>query len=357
MHLRSSFRKRLLARNMVGDQNVGVRFTEVEAGGSAGTPVSVCGAPSVFSVSQVENNRSAMGASKGRPAAGELVMVGAFESSQTGMAAAGVVSGAGNGELTLSQHTIRVLRERAHTPMKLGAIFGALRDYPDREMAEFLQAGLAYGFRIPVRKLVCLPFAVHNLKSAYQFPEVLQEKIDKEVRLGRMAGPFLSPPLENLVVSPLGIVPKREPGKFRLIQHLSHPKGNSLNNALDEADTSVAYQSFESALAIVRSLGGEAEMAKVDIESAFRLLPIHPDSFHLMGCRAGGWYYVDRCLLMGCAISCAYFERFSSFLHWAVVRRSGLGQVAHYLDDFLFLGSAGSGECAYILGTMQSLIC
>lgn len=64
-------------------------------------------------------------------------------------------------------------------------------------------------------------------------------------------------------------------------------------------------------------------MAKSDVEAAFRLLPVHPQSFHLLGCFWQGSYFVDRCLPMGCSISCALFETFSSFFEWAV--RESLG--------------------------------
>ncbi|KAM4690414.1 uncharacterized protein WCC33_017798 [Rhinophrynus dorsalis] len=52
---------------------------------------------------------------------------------------------------------------------------------------------------------------------------------------------------------------------------------------------------------------------------------------------------------MGCSISCAYFEAFSSFLHWAVAQSVTAGEVAHYLDDFLFIGSPGGRECQELL--------
>lgn len=48
-----------------------------------------------------------------------------------------------------------------------------------------------------------------NLRSALAHLEVVSEKLAKEVALGRMAGPFGLPRLDNLVVSPLGVVPKK----------------------------------------------------------------------------------------------------------------------------------------------------
>lgn len=96
-------------------------------------------------------------------------------------------------------------------------------------------------------------------------------------------------------------------------------------------------------------------MAKSDIEAAFWLLPVHPDSFRLLGCKWNGAYYVDRCLPMGCSISCALFETFISFFEWAVRDVSGINSIIHYLDDFLCVGPAGSNICAVLLGTLQHL--
>ena len=41
----------------------------------------------------------------------------------------------------------------------------------------------------------------------------------------------------------------------------------------------VKYASFVTAVGLVASAGPQSLMAKADIESAFRLLPVHPDDF------------------------------------------------------------------------------
>ena len=48
----------------------------------------------------------------------------------------------------------------------------------------------------------------------------LWNKVMKEVKLGRYAGPYVSPPFEYFVQSPIGLVPKAG-NKTRLIFHLS----------------------------------------------------------------------------------------------------------------------------------------
>ncbi|XP_063297730.1 apolipoprotein L6-like [Pelobates fuscus] len=67
-----------------------------------------------------------------------------------------------------------------------------------------------------------------------------------------MAGPFASPPLVGLRVSPLVVVPKKEADKFRMIHHLSYPKGASVNDDIDKALCSVSYTSFDKAVELVK---------------------------------------------------------------------------------------------------------
>lgn len=56
---------------------------------------------------------------------------------------------------------------------------------------------------------------------------IVRDKTAKEVAVGRVLGPFEAYPLPNFSISPLGVVPKKAPGEFCLIHHLSYPKGTS----------------------------------------------------------------------------------------------------------------------------------
>lgn len=136
---------------------------------------------------------------------------------------------------------------------------------------------------------------------------------------------------------------------------LSFPKGGSVNNAIDPEACAVSYTSLDAAVFWVQHYGKVALMAKTYIESAFRLLPVHPRSFHLLGCRWLGAFYVDRCLPMGCSISCAFFETFGSFLELVVRDVAGVNSVIHYLDDFLCVGPPSSKLCGILLATVQDL--
>ena len=86
------------------------------------------------------------------------------------------------------------------------------------------------------------------------FP-ILKEKIKQEVDAGRVAGPFDNPPFENLHISPLGLLPKKTPGEFRIIQHLSYPEGSSMNDGIPDSLCSVHYQNIDNAVELVKKFG------------------------------------------------------------------------------------------------------
>lgn len=60
---------------------------------------------------------------------------------------------------------------------------------------------------------------------------------------------------------------------------MSHLAGLSVNDRINPEVCKVSYTSFDVAISWVKRYGKGALMAKTDIEAAFRLLPVHPDSF------------------------------------------------------------------------------
>ena len=118
--------------------------------------------------------------------------------------------------------------------------------------------------------------------------------------LGRVAGPFAEPPFPNLQVSRLGIVPKKHSEKFRTIFHLSYPKsGVSINSCIDKEGFSLNYATIDNAIQSIQSLGRGIFMCKMDVESAFRLFPVHPGDYDLLGMHWDDSYYFDKVLPFG----------------------------------------------------------
>ena len=83
------------------------------------------------------------------------------------------------------------------------------------------------------------------------------------------------------------------------------------------------YQSLDDAVNLVARDGRRSLMAKADIESTFRLLPVHPEDFCSLGIMVNDNFYVDKALPFGIACAPAYFELFSTFVEWAARQNKG----------------------------------
>ncbi|XP_071950801.1 uncharacterized protein [Antedon mediterranea] len=224
----------------------------------------------------------------------------------------------------------------------------------ERELYREIVNGFEFGFR-----LLCAnpptPGVARNHLSAIQLPEQIEEFITKGLNLGRLAGPFSSPPLNNFVSSPLGVVPKAESGKFRIIQDLSYPRGASVNSGIPHDASQVSYDTIDVVINLVLKNGPGSLMAKTDIEDAFRIIPIHPCDYHLLGFSWNNKYYYDRCLPMGASRSCSIFESFSTALVWIMRTKFNIPDISHILDDFFFVGPKHSNLCQNALTNFISL--
>jgi hypothetical protein len=52
---------------------------------------------------------------------------------------------------------------------------------------------------------------------------------------------------------------------------------------------------------------------------------------------------------LGCSVSSAAWVKFSTFIKWLVQKEAKKGLSMHYLDDYLFVGAQGSGDCSTLL--------
>ena len=160
------------------------------------------------------------------------------------------------------------------TPINIERLAYHLTGYPKDLYINYLITGFSKGFKINFHGSVGSNFS-NNLFSTSQLPLVIEHKLAKEIDMGRIKGPFDSPPLDNFSVSPIGVVPKKAANEFRMIQHLSFPFGNSINDHIPKEFSSVQYASVDDAIRIIKSLGRGCAMAKCDVHSAFRIIPLH----------------------------------------------------------------------------------
>lgn len=183
-----------------------------------------------------------------------------------------------------------------HTPLILPVWQGLLSSYPCQEMAHFFLRGILEGFRLGCcLSTITLKSAKRNMHSALQHPDVVDEYIMNEVHEGRVVGPFIRGISPFAHVSRFGVIPKSgQPNKWRLIVDLSHPKGFSVNDGIPKNLCSMKYMKVDDAVKKIIDLGVGCRLAKIDVKSAFRLLPVHPIDRHLLAMEWRGQIYNYR---------------------------------------------------------------
>ena len=94
------------------------------------------------------------------------------------------------------------------------------------------------------------------------------------------------------------MIPKQHAsGQWRLIVNLSHPEGYSVNDGIDSGLSSLSYVSVDNLTEVVVQLGREAQLAKMDIKSAYRAVPVYPEVRLLLGVAWSEQVYVDSGVL------------------------------------------------------------
>ncbi len=234
----------------------------------------------------------------------------------------------------------------AQTPLRVREWERALQGHPDKGFVAYLLNGMRCGCRVGFNhRAVSLKSAKRNMRSAAEEPKVVDSYLAKERAAGRIIGPLSLPGGEGVHVSRFGVIPKpHQPGKWRLIVDLSHPKGRSVNDGVDRELCSLSYASIDVASSMVLRLGRLAELAKLDIASAYRIVPVHPEDRPLLGMRWNGALFVDSALPFGLRSPPKVFTAVVDGLEWILRAQGACGSI-HYLDDFLFVGAPGSGTC------------
>ena len=212
----------------------------------------------------------------------------------------------------------------------------------DTVKSHYLVRGFAQGFSIEFQGEECPMLEDNNPCLSSNLIPVIEEKILKETQAGRIQGPFSHPPFQNFRVSPIKVVPKKTAGQFRFIHNLSFPydEGTSINSSIPRDKVAVQYCSLDDAITHIKWVGKHAWLAKTDIESAFRIIPITPADHHLLGFVWQGQYYYDTTLPMGCSMSCAIFEAFSTAIQWIAQNKLNIPRIVHVLDDFLIISDS-----------------
>ncbi len=183
-----------------------------------------------------------------------------------------------------------------------------------------------------------------NLESAADHPDAIDQNIAAELSIARRKGPYTDIPFENFYSNPLGVVFKKGKSKPRVIHHLSWPRtsaSTSVNASIFDFD--VKLDAFDKALVHIRELGAGCLMSKIDIESAYRCIPVRPADWPLLGLQWRGQYYFDIVMQFGITSATAIFEWYSSAAQYIAERSCAIKHMVHYVDDFMLLSQGMAG--------------
>ena len=240
----------------------------------------------------------------------------------------------------------------AVSPLHVEEFSRELASHPNQQQVSYVLRGLQFGFKLGFRPSLKLKPAKKNKPSATLHATVIDEYLANEVMLGRVAGPFPSPPLPNLHISSFGVIPKRgQPGKWLLIVDLSSPGGSSVNDGIDPQDFTLQYIKVDEVIRMVSRYGPGALMAKFDVEAAYRNVPIHPEDRFLLGMKWREQFYVDLALPFGLRSAPFIFNTVVDMVEWILLNQHNVSDLLHYLDDFISAGPPQSPQCAYNLST------
>ena len=235
-----------------------------------------------------------------------------------------------------------------------------LSAHPDRRYVKFIVDGIQRGFRIGCNASRSdLRSSTRNVLATYSNSSVVDKYLKEELEHGRLVV-VESMQAGDIHVSKLGVIPKKhQPGKWRLIVNLSSPKGASTNDFISPSLCSLSYASVDDAAAYVFQAGRGALLAKLDVKSAYRNIPVHPDDRYLLGIQWQGKTFVDTCLPFGLRSAPKLFNAVADALEWIIVNEGGGVQVEfviHYLDDFLFGGRPGGRPGPEVCGRVLDLV-
>ena len=243
------------------------------------------------------------------------------------------------------------------TPLKVQEWEELLRAHPDKQFVSFITEGIKNGFRIGY-DWACrskAKSAKKNMKSADDHPMVVQDYLDKELEAGRVRGPLRPEEAAAVHISRFGVIPKpHQPGKWRLIVDLSYPEDASINDGIVKEECSLSYLKLDQVARTILKLEQGTRLGKLDVQSAYRVIPIHPEDRLLLGVKWKGSVYVDAALPFGLRSAPKLFTALADVVEW-IAKQHGTRYIMHYLDDFIVIGAPDSPECKEAMELLISI--
>ena len=202
--------------------------------------------------------------------------------------------------------------------------------------SEFILDGVRNGFKVVDNTDVVQNVYCKNYSSVLE--ESVRPLAESQIKHEIESRNYVVVDRKPNIVSSLGAIVK-DSGKVRLIHDCSKPDNFSVNSY---ANTShFKYQTVDD---VVKKLPAGGYMAKLDLSSAYRSVPIHPSCYEFMGL---SWkfdgdceptYLIDTRFAFGLAKAPMLFQRIGNSIV-RYMRTLGF-MVVCYLDDYLVISDS-----------------
>ncbi|GBE86646.1 hypothetical protein SCP_0905260 [Sparassis crispa] len=254
-------------------------------------------------------------------------------------------------------------RDRVITPYNADTFESTLLALGPLDRYPMLPRKLRYGFPIGNFDTLSRTVSPANHASGSEHIDFIRQYIAEQVSLGRMTGPYSRPNVERILgsffmSSPLAVVPKAGSKKFRLVQNCSYQDefGISVNSYINSDDFPTKWGTAAEVAEIIVNAPAGAQAACLDIDSAFRNLPIHPahKPFLVIQCDPGD-FYIDHVLPFGVSSGTGVQgEPMDAIVD--ILEAHGIGPSRKWVDDLINFRfpirtdpASGAHEYAYSL--------
>ena len=220
--------------------------------------------------------------------------------------------------------------------------------------ALFILDGVLNGFRVTDPD-ACIPiYDCANYRSCFKDNNYhkMCDILENELISGKVSIPNVKPEQ----IHALGAVPKPN-GSIRHITDCSMPLKKSVNNFMKSTFSTFSFNTIDD---IVKSVSPDSFMATVDLQNAYRSVPIHPNDRSHFGLRwdfgNGPTYLTDNFLCFGSKCSAFIFNRLTDAVSRYMLRKGYC--CYNYLDDFIIIEPTFSSACAaqnFLIGTLRKL--
>ncbi|PPQ80585.1 hypothetical protein CVT24_002720 [Panaeolus cyanescens] len=237
-------------------------------------------------------------------------------------------------------------RETNGTPYHVDSWRRVLRMHGLLDSYRHVVQGLELGFMVGFPEITStqLPQNRPSVDTHHaHFLSIIRDKLQKGRYIGPAKRTDLLEALGPLQSSPISIIPKTSPGKFRVVQNFSFPHQPSLSfpspsvNSFTNPDSfPCTWGTFRSMCIVISALPDGSQMAVRDVAEAYRTVPLHHSQWPAAVVRINDdLFVVDTCAAFGAAPSGGVFGSIAD-AGCDIFRAEGMGPLSKWIDDHVF---------------------